>query len=133
MVTKPISTKFAMRIMAQVEKQRGAFLTALLILYFMANAGVAALYFLFGALLTDLLPAISSWTFYVFGVLALLNVLFIIFLFKWKKWAFFAICGNSGIAFVTNIAIGVGITSIIGLLGIIILYLALRSKWSYLE
>jgi len=122
-----------MIIMAEVEKKRGGLLTAWLILMLIANAGTAAYYFLFGSLVTALLPTIPFWAIYVLGVGSLLNFAFTIFLFKWKRWAFFAFCGMAGVVLVINIVIGMGISSLFGLLGPVILYLILRSKWNYLE
>lgn len=119
--------------MDPVEKKRGAILTIWLVLMLIANAGTALYYFLFGSLVTTVLPTIPSWAIIVLGVLSLLNVIFTVFLFMWKKWAFFAFCGTAGIALVINIVIGMGIASILGLLGPVILYLLLRSKWNYLE
>lgn len=119
--------------MARTEKKRGGLLTAWLILMLIANAGTAVYYLLFGSAVISLLPTIPSWSLYVLGILAAINFVFTIFLFMWKKWAFFALCGMTGIAFVINIVIGLGITSVLGLLGPVILYLVLRSKWNYLE
>ena len=51
----------------------------------------------------------------------------------WKKWAFFAFCGIAGIAFVINLVIRGGFSSILGLLGPIILYLIMRPKWDLFE
>lgn len=130
---KFISIEQAMIIMAEAEKKRGGLLTAWLILMLIANAGTTVFYFLAGSLITTLLPTIPSWAPYVLGVMSLLNFVFTIFLFKWKKWAFFAFCGMAGIALVINIVIGTGISSLFGLLGPVILYLLLRSKWNYLE
>jgi len=115
-------------------KKRGVLLTAWLIFMLIANTGVTIYYFLFGPLIMAMLPTIPSWVIYALGIGALLNVVFTIFLFKWKKWAFFACCGMALFAMVINVAvIRLGITSILGLLGPVILWLLLRSKWNYLE
>lgn len=118
--------------MAETEKKRGILLTAWLILMLLANAGVAIIYFLFSGLVIALIPTMS-WVIYIVGFLSLLNIVFTIFLFKWKKWAFFAFCAMAGIMFVINILIGTGISSVLGFLGPVILWLLLRSKWNYLE
>jgi uncharacterized membrane protein len=119
--------------MVELEKKRGVLLTAWLILMLIASAGSAIFYFLFGSFITAVLPTIPSWALYALGIGSALNVVFTIFLFKWKKWAFFAFCGMGGIVFVINIVIGLGITSISGLLGLVILWLLLRPKWNYLQ
>jgi len=116
------------------EKKRGALLTIWLILMLLANAGTALTYLLDGGFITAFLPTIPSWAIYTLGIFALLNVVFTIFLFMWKKWAFFAFCGSAGIIFVINVVIGIGIVStLLGLIGPVILYLILRSKWNLLE
>jgi len=119
--------------MVEAKKKFGVLLTAWLILMLITNAGGAIFYLLFGSLITIILPTIPFWAVYLFGILSLLNIVIVIFLFKWKKWAFFASCGMSVIAFLINILIGTGITSILGLFGPVILWLLLRSKWNYLE
>lgn len=114
------------------EKKRGTLLTLWLDFTLIANAMAALAYFRFGSLVTAVFPK-SAWAIPVFGALALLNMIFTIFLFRWKTWAFFAICASSGIAVLLNFIVGLGIFSILGLFGPVILYLLLRSKWSYLE
>ncbi len=116
----------------KTEKKRGILLTGWLILMLLANSFSALSYFLGGSFFATVLT-IPLWSLYTFGLLALFNVGFTIFLFKWKKWAFFAFCGNAVIAFVINLSIGAGFVSISGFLGILILYLILRPKWSLLE
>ena len=118
---------------ATSEKERGALLTVWLILMLPANAGTAAAYLLLGGFIAALVPTIPIWAIYTFAIFGLLNVIFIIFLFMWKKWAFFALCGSAGIAFILNLVIGVGLFSILGLLGPAVLYLILRPKWTLLE
>lgn len=124
--------------MADVEKKRGALLTLWLALMLIANAGTAVYYLLFGSTVASSLSAIGissvpSWTIYALGVVAIVNVVLTIFLFMWKKWAFYGYAAITVAVFVINIIIGLGYSSLIGLIGIIILYLILRSKWSYLE
>ena len=124
--------------MVDVEKKRGALLTIWLALMIVANAGTALYYFLFSSFITSLsssigLPTIPSWAIYTLGILALVNVVFAVFLIMWKKWAFFAFSVMSVVTLVINVVIGLGISSVFGLLGPVILYLLLRSKWNYLE
>ena len=134
--------------MAKPMKKRGALLTIWLILMLLANIGAALMYFIVIYLikyalgggridLTPLVvafPAIYVWAFYVLGIGALLNVVFTIFLFMWKKWAFFAFCGLTGIVFIINLVTGTTIvSSILGLLGPVILYLLMRPKWKFFE
>ena len=66
----------------------------------------------------------------IYILLSIGMILFLIFLYYyWKRWAFFGVCGFSIITLVLNIYLGVGIFSFIGLLGMVILYLSIRSEW----
>lgn len=120
--------------MAETEKKRGVLLTLWLILMFVFNGLTALLYLLGGGFIASVLPTIPMWAIYSFGIFSLLNFVFTIFLFIWKKWAFFAFCGSAGIIFIINLVIGIGIVStLLGLIGPVILYLILRSKWNLFE
>lgn len=112
------------------EKKRGAWLTFWLILMLILNFFVALSYLLFNKLMVLMYPKVSLGVWYVYGFAALANVVFVIFLFLWKKWPFYAFCGITLLAFIMNLAIGLGILSaILGLLGPIILYLSMKSRW----
>jgi len=76
----------------------------------------------------------------ILAMLAIVNLVASIMLFQWKKWAFWAFAGTSLIALVINLSLGLGIgSSLLGLLGIIILYAILQIKkggvtaWENLE
>jgi len=116
------------------EKDRGVLLTLWLILMLIFNTGTALMYLFLGQAIISAFPkAIPFWIVYIFIILSFANLLFTIFLFMWKKWAFFAFCASAIIIFLINISIGLGIfTSILGLTGVIILYLILRPKWNLL-
>lgn len=121
--------------MAEMKKKRGGLLTAWLILMLIANAGIAVFYLLIFPLSSIAFKNPPPyWSFPALGIMGILNFVFTIFLFKWKKWAFFAFCVMTGITFViNNVVINMDLFSIFGLLGPVILYLLLRSKWNYLE
>lgn len=115
-------------------KKRGKLLTTWLVLMVIFNTGTALTYLLANSSIIASYPNAPSGIFYVYGILALANVVFTIFLFKWKKWAFWAFCGTTVISLLLNLIIGVAAFDIIsGLLGPLVLYLILRSKWSFLE
>ena len=113
-----------------LEKERGVWLTIWLILILIFNIFVISGYLF--SILSGIQPSISLVT-YVFIGLALLNIIFIIILFKWKTIGFFGYVVSSVIAFVINLVIGNGILSIPDLIGPVVLYLLLRSKWDYFE
>jgi hypothetical protein len=95
------------------------FFTALYYLNLILNSSIASAY-----------PNVPSWIFYIYGLLGLANLVFIIFLFRWKRWAFFAFCGSAIIAFIMNLAIGLGIVAaIFGLIAPMILYTIMSPQW----
>lgn len=117
-------------------KERGAVLTAWLILILVANLFTVLMYLvllLFPVGRVLFLSGIDLWAIYVFCFLGAFNLVCASFLFLWKKWAFFGLCISSVIALVVNLFVGVGVYAFAGLAGIVTLYLILRPKWSLLE
>ena len=76
------------------------------------------------------LPNIQLWAIYFFIFFGLLNIVCVVFLYLWKKWAFFVLCASAGTVFVVNVLLGVGVFAFIGLAGMVIFCLIIRSKWS---
>ncbi len=122
-------------------KQRHGCVTAWLILLIVTNSLTAALYFFGRDLVVKSLhkPDASGWL-VAMGVCAIANVAFAVLLFKWKKAGFYGYLGTSIIALLINIQLGLGIgQSLIGLLGIVILFAILQIKegdvkaWDNLE
>ena len=114
-------------------KERGALLTVWLVLMLAANVYTTLLYLALAIspLGRNLfLPNVQLSTIYVFIFFGLLNIVCVIFLYLWKKWAFFMLCASAGTAFVVNILLGAGVFAFIGLAGVVIFYLIIRSKWS---
>ncbi len=115
------------------EKERGALLTVWLVLMLAANVITTLIYSILATSPLGrslLLPNIQLWAIYVFIFFGLLNIVCVILLFLWKRWAFFVLCASAGIAFVVNLFLGVGAFAFIGLAGVVIFYLIIRSKWS---
>ncbi|MCX6707966.1 MAG: hypothetical protein NT001_07610, partial [Candidatus Woesearchaeota archaeon] len=109
-------------------------LTVWLVIMLIANLFTALYYLILNSTIASVYPNVPTWIFYVYGLLGLANLAFVIFLFMWKRWAFFALCGCAIIAFIMNLAIGLGIVAaMFGLGGPIILYLIMRSRWDLFE
>ena len=120
--------------MAETEKKRGAWLTIWLVFMLIANLFTALTYLVLNRTLSSVYPNVAPYIWYLYGSVTLANFVFVIFLFMWKKWPFFALCGTSIIAFIMNLAIGLGIFSaIFGLIGPIILYFSMKSRWNFFE
>jgi len=115
-------------------KERGVLITVWLTLMLIANAITAIIYLFFNSLMSELLPKYYPMLFYLFGIIALVNVLLVLFMFNWKKWAFWAFVGTTFITFIINASAGLGIvTSLIGFISPILLYLILRPRWNNFE
>jgi hypothetical protein len=126
-------------------KQRGRLLTLWLLLLILANI-LSAFFYIFTAyvLATTSSSAINDatnplfnfalpfWAISLFPIFSIVNVYAAIALLKWRKWGFFALCVSYLIETAANLVLG-NILAIVGLLGIAILYLLLRSKWSRLR
>ena len=99
------------------------FLVAWLILMIIGNALSALFSLAAGSTAQTLFPEAPGWAFPFLGILSALNVGFVIALFNWKKWGFYGICATSFAGLITNLSIGVGLSSsIFGLIGLVILY-----------
>jgi hypothetical protein len=117
--------------MKETEKKRGTWLTILLILMLIANLFTALTYFLLNKIVMSAYPNVSIIIWYIYGAIALANFICVIFLFMWKKWPFFALCVTTLGAFIMNLIIGTKVyLAIIGLMGIIILYFSMKSRWN---
>jgi|SRR5579862_4311657 len=120
-------------------KQRDGCLTAWLVLMIIGNSVTALLFVLFRERIKSHSPNAPAWIAPALTVASAANVVFAVALFRWKKWGFWGLLGTSILAFVTNLIIGTSVLqTILGLLGIGILYFLLQSGdakrgWTQLE
>ena len=120
--------------MVETEKKRGVWLTIWLVIMLIANFFIALTYLVLNKTIASFYPNVALWILYIYGLVALANFVFVILLFMWKKWPFFAFCGTTIIAFIMNLAIGLGIfAAISGLIGPVILYFSMKSRWNLFE
>ena len=120
--------------MVKTEKKRGVWLTIWLVTMLIANFFTALTYLVLNKTIASLYPDVALWIWYVYGLVALANFVFVILLFMWKKWPFFALCGTTIIAFIMNLVIGLGIfATVFGLIGPVILYFSMKSRWNLFE
>lgn len=117
---------------AGTAKKRGFWLTAYLVLMFLVNPFTAYMYFSSPNLMIDIYPRASIELIYLLGLMCAVNVILGIGIFNWKKWGVYGFYAIVCIAFIINLYIGLGIgTSIIGLVGGLIVFLATRNKFHY--
>jgi len=124
----------------EVKKRHGC-VTAWLILMIIANSFTAITYLFMGDTVLENLPStVSKSMLVVLAILGIANLSFAILLFKWKKWAFWGFMGSALVTLSINLSIGLSLgQSLIGLLGIVLLYAVLQIKqdgktaWENLE
>lgn len=114
------------------EKKRGFWLSAFLILMFIANPLTAFLYFSNPEAIVNTLPNATVGLIYFLGTMTLVNIVLAISIWKWKKWGVYGFFVIVAIAFVTNIHMGVGILgALTGLLGGVIIYITTKNRWQH--
>ena len=96
------------------KKRRHGCLTAYLIFAIIVNSAVA-LWYLFEGLVEYGIGAI-------FIILTIFNIVCVIALFKWKKWGFWGVVGLTVAGLFLNLYIGLGPESLLGLIGVGVLY-----------
>ncbi len=112
-------------------KKRGFWLTAFLILAFIANPVTAFSYFFNPELIVDLYPKSSVVLVYMLGIMCIVNFVLAIGIWNWKNWGILGFYAVAATAFFVNLYIGLGIGgSLGGLVGIVWLVLATRKKWT---
>ena len=123
------------------QKKRHGCVTAWLILIIVLNSLSSLLYIFAGEFISDNIPGgISDNMLAILAILGFLNVVFAVLLFLWKKIGFWGFVITSLAALAINLNIGLGITqSLLGLLGVFILFVVLQIKakdvsaWNNLE
>ncbi|MFY0670171.1 MAG: hypothetical protein JXQ95_19220 [Alteromonas stellipolaris] len=111
-------------------KKRGFWLTAFLILMFVANPFTAFTYFSNPEAIIQVYPSLSEGLLYFMGLLAVLNVVFAIAIWTWRKAGVYGIYASMAIAFLINLYIGIGIVgSLTGLIGVVLIYFTTKNRW----
>ena len=102
-------------------KKRHGCLTACLILMIVASA-IAIIVYLAGSSSTGSFVNVPGWASAVFIIMGVFEIVCVIALFMWKKWGFWGFGAITVINFIINISIGMGAYSLMGLIGIAVLY-----------
>ncbi len=111
-------------------KQRHGCVTAWLILLILVNSLTAISYLFAGGLIAQNIPGeISRSMMIILALMGIANVIFAVLLFKWRKIGFWGFLLTSIVALAINLNIGMSIgQSLLGLVGIILLYAVLQIK-----
>lgn len=112
------------------ETKRSTSLMLWLALLIIANA-IEALLVIFRI---SLLPSsVPLWASYTLTAVSILIVVSAIVMVGWKKWGFYLFCALEVLAFAVNLIAGAGVFAFIGLIGIAITYLLIRSIWNLFD
>jgi hypothetical protein len=112
-----------------INTKRPTFLTIWLV--WMTISGVYGLYSytLGSANIVKAIPAMDSWVLPAFTLISVVNLIAIAMLWAWKKLGFYLVLATAIVAFLINIMVlGVG-WSVLGWIGVAILYLAMKPVW----
>lgn len=113
--------------------KRPVFLTVWLILMALGYAYSLYSYTLGTAAVTSVFPGIPGWFFPVMALSAVLGLVAVYLLWTWKKMGLYIVAGLSVLSAVVNFVVmgnlG-GMSIIFGLVGLAILYFAMRPAWS---
>jgi hypothetical protein len=114
-------------------KTRPGFLTAWLVFIIFANLLFAIVYLFAGDMITKSIPeGLSAPILILLAIGGIANVIFSVKLFQWKKWGFWGFVITSIGELIIKLSIGLGIGhSLIGLLGVAILYGILKMTWAW--
>ena len=122
----PMGTPMKKSLTAGETKKRHGCLTAWLILMIFASA-MSILLYLARAGYPQYMPDLPAWALPALVTIELIQIICAIALFRGKKWGFWGYCIICGIAFITNIWLGVFVTAVGTLFSVVILYVVLNS------
>lgn len=119
-----------MRSIRKNHPKRSGWLTVFLLVILVANALNGSYFFLGGSAVKDDFSRLPIWMVPILAVLSFGNVLFAAAVWKWKKW------GVYGLIITTLVVMGVGFlgglpmtSSLLGVLGVVILIVLIRPAW----
>ena len=112
--------------------ERGGCLTALLVLMMIGNGIMILVYLVMGDKIARQ-AKIPEWGSYLMAFFGLLNIIFAYLIYQWKKIGVIGICINAGLILIANLALGLGVGSFGGLIGIVILIALISPRWKYFE
>lgn len=117
---------------AEIQKQRGFWLSAFLILMLIANALTAYIYMTNPELVMGLYPRATATVLYLLAVIACINVILAIGIWAWRKWGVVGFYISIVIVFAINLYLGIGfLTSMPGFAGGVIIFFTTKKRWQH--
>jgi hypothetical protein len=117
---------------AEEAKQRGGCLTSALVVFTLATAAITVINFTQAGSIARNLPGAPAWAetgVYLMGLLGLIGIVGLVGIWSWKKWGAYLYFATGAIVFVVNLALGVGISSLGGLVGLAIIGALVKPVW----
>ncbi len=118
---------------AGATRKRGILLTIWLALMLIGYLISAVTYLFMNSVVTSAIPGMSSAVIYLLGVVSLVGIAAVYLMFTWKKLGFYIAIGIAAISFIVNAAYLGIVNAILGLIGIVILYILIRGKLGQFE
>ena len=113
-------------------KKRGFWLSAFLVLMFIANPLTAFAYFVNPEAIKQVYPSLTIYILYFMGLLAIINFGLSIAIWTWKKVGVYGIYTTMALAFCINIYAGLGFaSSLMGLIGAVLIYFTTKNRWEH--
>lgn len=112
-------------------QERGGCLTIWLLFMVVANT-LTALYYIFGlSTMQQFYPNVSSVLFLLLAACCAVNLISVYGLWTWKRWGFYLFIASTLAVLAINLAVGLPVfTALTGLVGLGIVWLLLRSRWT---
>ena len=116
----------------EVEKSRGFWLSAFLVLMFIANPLTSFTYFSNPDLVVNAFPKATNEIIYFMGFMGVVNLLLAIAIWRWIKWGIYGFYISIAIAFSINLYLEIGIvSSLIGLVGGVLIFFTTKKRWQH--
>jgi len=117
-----------------LERKRGFWLSAFLVLMFIANPLTSFTYFSNPDLLASAFPKATPEIIYFMGFMAIVNLFLAIAIWRWVKWGVYGFYISISIAFVINMYLEIGIVgALAGLLGGVLIFFTTKKRWQHFE
>jgi len=115
-----------------IEKKRGFWLSAFLVLMFIANPLTSFTYFSNPDLIVSSFPKATTEIIYFMGFMAIVNLFLAIAIWRWVKWGVYGFYISISIAFVINMYLEIGMLgALAGLLGGVLIYFTTKKRWQH--
>ena len=115
-----------------IEKKRGFWLSAFLVLMFIANPLSSFTYFSNPDLMVNAFPKATPEIIYFMAFMAIVNLFLAIAIWRWLKWGVYGFYISISIAFVINMYLEIGVVgALVGTLGGVLIFFTTKKRWQH--